>query len=79
MARKYEISGAFRAAIKREPSGRQTVTTQDFVTQLSMINWQWSLREANQWIENYVTTFKDISPSEGENRLFMLYNPNGGL
>lgn len=79
MARKYEIPGAFRAAIKREPSGRQTVTTQDFVTQLSMINWQWSLREANQWIENYVTTFKDISPGEGENRLFMLYNPNGGL
>lgn len=79
MARRYEIPGAFRAAIKREPSGRQTVSTQDFVIQLSLINWNWSLREANQWIENYVTTFKDISSSEGENRLFMLYNPNGGL
>jgi len=79
MGRRYEIPGAFRAAIKREPSGRRTVTTQDFVTQLSIINWQWSLREANQWIENYVTAFKDISPNEGENRLFMLYNPNGGI
>ncbi|MGQ7076151.1 DNA polymerase V, partial [Escherichia sp. SP-MK2] len=49
------------------------------VTQLAKVNWHWSLHEANKWIEHYVTTFKDISPNEGENRLFMLYNPNGGL
>ena len=79
MGRRYEIPGALRAAIKREPNGRQTVSTQDFVTQLAKVNWNWSLHEANQWIEHYVTTFKDISPNEGENRLFMLYNPNGGL
>jgi hypothetical protein len=38
-----------------------------------------NVRRVKKWIENYVTTFKDISPNEGENRLFMLYNPNGGL
>ena len=79
MARRYEIPGAFTAAIKKAPNWLQTVSTQDFVTQLEKINWRWSLREANQWIESYVTTFKDISPHEGENRLFMLYSPNGGL
>lgn len=79
MARRYEIPGAFRAAIKREPGGRQTVSTQDFVKQLALVNWHWSLREANQWIEDYVTTFRDISTQEGEARTFMLYNPNGGL
>ncbi|HGH1186907.1 TPA: DNA polymerase V, partial [Escherichia coli] len=26
----------------------------------------------------YVTVFKDISTQEGENRTFMLFNPNGG-
>ncbi|EFG9986377.1 DNA polymerase V [Escherichia coli] len=79
MARRYEISGAFTAAIKSEPGGRRTVLTQDFVNELAKVNWNWSLHEANKWIENYVTTFKDISPNEGENRLFMLYNYGGGL
>ncbi|MEF4799958.1 DNA polymerase V [Escherichia coli] len=79
MARRYEIPGAFTAAIKSQPDGRKTVSTQDFVMQLAKVNWYWSLREANKWIENYVTTFKDISPNEGENRLFMLYNYGGGL
>lgn len=79
MARRYEIPGAFTAAIKSQPDGRKTVSTQDFVTQLAKINGHWSLHEANKWIEHYVTTFKDISPNEGENCLFMLNNPNGGL
>lgn len=79
MPRRADIEKAFWSAIKREPGGRQTVTTAEFVKQLARVNWFWSLREANEWIENYVTTFKDISPEEGENRLFMLYNPNGGL
>ncbi|MGQ7158997.1 DNA polymerase V, partial [Escherichia coli] len=62
MARRYEIPGAFTAAIKKAPNGLQTVSTQDFVTQLAKVNWHWSLHEANKWIEHYVTTFKDISP-----------------
>ncbi|EPC4044075.1 hypothetical protein ACRZPF_001511 [Enterobacter mori] len=46
---------------------------------MAKVNWNWSLHESHKWIENYVTTFKDITPSEGENRLFMLYNYGGGL
>lgn len=79
MPRRSDIESAFRAAIKHDPNGRKTVTTVEFVRELSKVNWYWSLREANQWVESYVTTFKDISPNEGEARLFMLYNPNGGL
>jgi hypothetical protein len=54
------------------------VTTEAFVSQLALINFHWSCRQANQWIETYVTVFKDISTQEGENRTFMLFNPNGG-
>lgn len=79
MPRRDDISMAFRNAIKFEQGGRRTVTTVDFVSQLEKVNWFWSEKEANQWIEYYVTTFKDISTQEGEARTFMLYNPNGGL
>lgn len=33
MPRHYEIDSAWRASIKREPNGRQTVTTEAFVSQ----------------------------------------------
>lgn len=79
MPRRIDIEGAFRAAITMEPSGRRTVTTEDFVMHLARANWNWSLKEANDWIESHVSTFKDISTSEGQARTFMLYNPNGGL
>ncbi len=79
MPRLYQIEGAFRAAIKIEPSGRRTVTTQAFVKELEKVNWRWSLRQANTWIETYVTTFRDVSDQEGEARTFQLFNPNGGL
>lgn len=39
MPRHYEIDSAWRASIKREPNGRQTVTTEAFVSQLALINW----------------------------------------
>ena len=58
--------------------GRQTVTTAAFVRELHKFNWHWTPRQANQWIETYVTVFRDVSPNEGENRTFQLFNPNGG-
>lgn len=67
-----------RAAITREQDGRQTVTTAAFVRELHKFNWHWTPRQANQWIETYVTVFRDVSPNEGENRTFQLFNPNGG-
>ena len=79
MPRKSDIETAFHHAIRFEQSGRRTVTTADFVMELEKVNWYWSQKEANKWIEFYVTTFKDVSTQEGDARTFMLYNPNGGL
>jgi hypothetical protein len=50
-----------------------------FVQELSKVNWNWTMKQANEWIEWYVTTFRDVSTQEGENRTFQLFNPNGGL
>lgn len=47
--------------------------------ELSKVNWNWTMKQANEWIEWYVTTFRDVSTQEGENRTFQLFNPNGGL
>ncbi|MBB3323517.1 DNA polymerase V [Atlantibacter sp. RC6] len=66
MPRRIDIEGAFHTAIKHESNGRRTVTTVDFVNHLARINWNWSFKEANDWIESQARTF-------------MLYNPNGGL
>ncbi|WP_263424658.1 DNA polymerase V [Raoultella ornithinolytica] len=62
-----------------EPNGRRTITTRRFLQELERYNWHWSPRQATQWIEIYVTTFKDISNQEGEDRVFQLFNRNGGL
>ncbi len=48
MPRRSDTEGAFRAAIKLKPSGCRTVSTQYFVMQLVMVNWDWSLKEANE-------------------------------
>lgn len=79
MPRLYEIEVAFRAAIVIEPNGRRTITTRRFLQELERYNWHWSPRQANQWIEGYVTTFRDVSTQEGDDRTFQLYNPNRGL
>ncbi|BBQ89446.1 hypothetical protein [Raoultella ornithinolytica] len=51
MPRQYEIETACRAAIVIEPSGRRTITTRRFLQELEKVNWHWSPRQANQWIE----------------------------
>lgn len=61
-----------------DQKGKKTVTTADFVRELKKVNWEWTRRQANDWIEMSVSTFKDISTEEGDNRTFMVYNPNGG-
>lgn len=78
MARFKDIETAFDRAMRVEQNGRRTVTTVDFVVELGKLNWHWDCKEANAWIENHVTTFRDISDREGDARTFMLYNPNGG-
>lgn len=79
MPRRYEIEAACRAAIVIEPNGRRAITTRRFVQELEKVNWFWSAKQANQWIEHYVTTFRDVSTQEGDDRTFQLFNPNGGI
>ncbi|MEI9569423.1 DNA polymerase V [Atlantibacter hermannii] len=80
MPRLSDIRPAFYAALHISPKGKRTVTTQDFVAELAKRNHNWTLHDANEWIENNIHTFKDISDREGEERTFMLFNPNhGGL
>lgn len=79
MPRRDDIDFAFRNAMEIDKSGRRVVTTRRFVEELHAVNWMWTLKEANRWIELSVSTFKDVSTEEGENRTFALYNPNGGL
>lgn len=78
MGRRDDIPAAFRASIIIAESGRRTVTTEDFVAALAQVNFEWSLAEANRWIEHYQSTFKDVSTEEGERRTFLLFNPNNG-
>ena len=62
----YEIEIALRAAIVIAANGSRMVTTVDFVRELRKVNWEFSLRDARNWIEASVC-------------MFMLFNPNGGL
>lgn len=78
MGRRDDIPAAFRASIKIESSGRRTVATADFIVALARVNYDWTLKEANQWIEHYQSTFRDVSTEEGERRMFQLFNPNNG-
>lgn len=79
MPRDYEIKMAFRQAIKRDAEGRFTISTLDFVKVLKRYKWDYSLRDANAWIEMHTTTFRDISPTDGDERVFQVFNPNGGM
>lgn len=77
MPRDYEIQDAFRLAIKRDSRGRYTVSTLDFVRKLHQLNWHFTAMEANKWIEAHKSDFRDVSTSEGEERTFQVFNPNG--
>lgn len=61
MPRPSDIEMAWHASIQQEPNGQKTVTTQRFVQELSKVNWNWTMKQANEWIEWYVTTFRDVS------------------
>lgn len=78
MARRDDIVTAFRQSIVLEASGRRTVSTVDFAKKLAEYNHDWSLAEANLWIEHYQCMFTDVSTEEGELRTFQLFNPNNG-
>ncbi|HGP3863322.1 TPA: hypothetical protein ACLKPM_005103 [Klebsiella pneumoniae] len=79
MIRQSDINQAFRDSISRNPKGYQYLHTHDFIAVLQQRSIHLSDTEANRWIERYVTTFRDVSTQEGDDRTFQLYNPNGGL
>jgi len=79
MLRDYDIKDAFVNAIRRIPGGGVTVTTQEFVRQLELLNWHLSLRETSQWIKSYTSTFRDESAQEGQAETYKKFNPNGGI
>ncbi|MBN7120352.1 DNA polymerase V [Erwinia billingiae] len=78
MARRDDIAAAFRESIRIAPNGKRTVTTVDFVAALAKVNHDFTLAEANRWIEHYQGSFRDISTEDGERRMFHLFNPNNG-
>ena len=69
----------FRVAVRIEQTGHRIVTIVGIVTPLETVNWNCPRKQANSWIECYVTTFKDISSDKEEVRTFMLFEPNGAL
>ncbi|ADU71569.1 conserved hypothetical protein (plasmid) [Pantoea sp. At-9b] len=77
MPRYRDIQHAFRMSIKLDPRGQKTVRTDDFVAELERHNWHWSQKEANNWIENQISYFIDITPDFSENRTFKLNSQNG--
>jgi len=79
MPRRQDIPFAFHQAIHCEPSGRRVVTTGEFVRQLAAVNFDWTLAQANDWIKSHTRNFRDITPHHGEDRLWFMFNPNGGI
>ncbi|SEK37796.1 hypothetical protein SAMN04487787_101670 [Kosakonia sacchari] len=79
MPRRQDIPFAFHQAIHCEPSGRRVVTTGEFVRLLAAVNFHWTLAQANDWIKSHTRNFRDITPHHGEDRLWFMFNPNGGI
>lgn len=79
MPRRQDILFAFAQAIHVEPSGRRVVTTGEFLRQLAAVNFTWTLEQGNDWIKLHTRNFRDITPHHGEDRLWFMFNPNGGI
>ena len=78
VARKRDIQTAFIESIKITSSGKRTVKTVDFVERLASYGHDWSLSEANTWIDFYQRTWRDISSEEGDSKTYFQFNSNGG-
>lgn len=78
MAQKIDIQYAFSQSIKIARTGKRTVETVEFVKRLASYGHDWSLCEANAWIDFYKRTWRDISTQEGDSKTYFQFNPNGG-
>ncbi|MDP1481723.1 DNA polymerase V, partial [Klebsiella pneumoniae] len=68
MPRTADIEIAWRQAMVIEPTGRRTVTPSGFIRDRAQVPWIWSPRQANQWLEHAVTTFREVSTQDGDER-----------
>lgn len=74
MPRLPDIKAAFHAAIQRNPKGYLCLHTDDFIHELGILNWNFSRKDANEWIERYQHDFADKTPDQNDNRYWMLRN-----
>lgn len=74
MPRDYEITTAFKDAIKLDAKNRRLVTTNDFRLALEKYNHHWPLEECNRWIKRYQTFFFELVTDRGENKTWALRN-----
>lgn len=73
MPRNGDFRVSFFEAMKRSPKYGVTVSTSDFVAELAKRNWEFSHKQANEWIAQNVMTFRDQSREEGEKRLWQRF------
>lgn len=73
MPRYGDIRVSFFEAMRRSPKLGVTVTTADFIAELAKRNWEMSHQRANEWIAQYVMTFRDVSPEEGHNKVWQRF------
>lgn len=52
MPRRSDIEMAGYALIQHEVNGRKTVTPQRFVLELSKVNWKWTMKQANEYMNS---------------------------
>lgn len=71
MARREDIKWAFILAT-RNAKQKGVITTADFVRELALLNWEFSYKEANEWIEFYQAFWRDKSDHHGENKTYVL-------
>lgn len=73
MPRYGDIKVSFHQSMRRSPKMGVTVSTSDFVAELANRKWEFSHKSANEWIAQHVMTFRDVSPEEGENRVWQRF------
>ncbi|WP_121553973.1 DNA polymerase V [Gibbsiella quercinecans] len=76
MARDYEIPHAFNAAIKRDVTGKFTVSVRDFIHELVKVNHHFCPQQANDWIRRYQYKWRVYEEGASGLHVYVRYNPN---
>lgn len=74
MIRQANVRAAFVSALKLNAKGLLCVRTLDFIAELRSKGIHFSESDANRWIERNQIGFVDKTPTEDENRLWLLRN-----